>query len=114
MTDNEIEWGQVPAECTLPTAERPLRVMEFDEVLAAVRTVDRPEPTLVVLGLDAAPGRAEAVEDLARRETACCSFFGLAVHEQDGMLVLKVSVPPERVDVLDAIAGRAADVGGRS
>ncbi len=101
VTVSEMEWGQVPAGCTLPTVERPLRVAEFDELFATVRTVARPEPTRVVLGLDAAPGRADALRDLTRREATCCSFFGFAVHEHDGLLVLEVSVPPERVDVLD-------------
>lgn len=93
-----------------------MRVMEFDDVLAAVHNLDRPESMRLVLGLDDAPGRADAVRDLVRRESACCSFFGFAVHERDGTVVLEVSVPPERVEVLDAIADRVAGVSaaGRS
>jgi len=99
--------GWVPAACTLPTVERPMRVAEFDALFrAASRTVDRPEPTRLVLGLEPAPGRAETVRDLTRRETECCSFFEFTVIEHQGRLRLEVVVPSAHVDVLTAIAER--------
>jgi len=52
------------------------------------------------------------VRDLARRETECCSFFTITVTEQDRLLLLDVAVPPTHVDVLDAVAERAARVSG--
>ncbi|MEV6153769.1 hypothetical protein AB0L53_25835 [Nonomuraea sp. NPDC052129] len=38
MTHQDIALGQqwVPSECTLPTAEQPLRVAEFDALFAEV------------------------------------------------------------------------------
>ena len=109
MSINEMADGWVPEACTLPTVEQPMRVAEFDDLFrAALRTVDRPGRTHVVLGLDPAPGRADLVRALTRRETECCSFFEFTVVEQDGRLLLEVSVPPTHADVLDAIADRAA------
>lgn len=97
-----------PAACTLPTAERPLRLAEFDELFAAaVRGVDRPGPTRLSLTLADAPGRAERVRDLTDRESACCSFFTFELGTGDPMR-LDICVPPSHRDVLDALAARIA------
>jgi hypothetical protein len=98
--------GWVPDVCTLPTAERPLRVGEFDSLFArGLRDVERSAPTELRLTLDSA---VEATaRDLVARETACCSFFGFAFSSDDGRLLLKVSVPQAHIDVLDGLAARA-------
>jgi hypothetical protein len=96
-----------PDACTLPTAERPLRVAEFDTLFAAVRSLERPDPTRLRLILADAPGRAELVRDLAARESACCSFFTFRLTAGDP-LRLDISVPPAHVAVLAALATRAA------
>lgn len=102
----------VPAVCMLPTAEKPRRVAEFDELFrAALRGLDRPQPTRLVLHLEPAAGRADAVRDLARRETECCSFFDFSVLDGGGLLVFEVEVSPAHIDVLDAIAERAGNLG---
>jgi hypothetical protein len=55
---NQLDW--VPAACTLPTAEQPLRVAEFDDLFAtSVRAVDRVGPT--VLRLDAVAARVASM-----------------------------------------------------
>jgi hypothetical protein len=100
------EWA--PPACTLPTAERPLRLAEFDDLFTrSVRSVRRAGPTHVTLTLAPAPGRADAVRDLARRETACCSFFAFQVEDADP-LRLEITVPAAYAPVLDALADRAA------
>ena len=38
-----LDWA--PEACSLPTAERPLRVAEFDELFTAVLRFDRPQPS---------------------------------------------------------------------
>ncbi|CAA9243298.1 MAG: hypothetical protein AVDCRST_MAG41-1563 [uncultured Corynebacteriales bacterium] len=97
----------VPSACTLPTAERPLRVAEFDRLFGtALRDVRRVADTTLVLELAPAPGRAAEVRDLARRETACCSFFAFTVEDGDPLRV-RVEVPAERAGVLAALAERA-------
>jgi hypothetical protein len=96
----------IPEACTLPTAERPLRVAEFDELFASLtRPPERPERTRLRLHLPvAAAGTARA---LAARETECCAFFAFDVREAADGAVLDVRVPVVRTDVLDAVQRRA-------
>lgn len=109
----QVEDWVAPA-CTLPSAEQPIRVAEFDDLFSsALRGTDRPAPTRLVLTLASAPGRADAVRELTRRESECCSFFTFALDDQDDeMLLLEVAVTPAHVAVLDAISARAARFGG--
>jgi hypothetical protein len=93
--------------CTLPTAERPLRLAEFDALFAkAVHSVSRNDAR-VRMHLTGAAGLRDRVRDLAERETACCSFFTFAIEGATDDLVLEISVPPEHQDILDALAKRA-------
>jgi hypothetical protein len=101
-----MDVDRVPAACTLPSADRPLRVAEFDALFAAA-DVHRSGPTELSVTLAAAPGRADLVRDLTRRETECCSFFTFRPEDGDP-LRLHVTVPPAHADVLDALAERAA------
>lgn len=102
------EWA--PQACTLPTAEQPLRVAEFDDLFAGgLRGLDRVAPTKLQLRLDA---EVEATaRDLTARETSCCSFFSFDyTAAADGELVLSVTVPESQIPVLDGLAARAAAV----
>jgi hypothetical protein len=102
----------VPQACTLPTAEQPLRVAEFDDLFASgLLGQERLAPTRLQLRLDAA---VEATaRDLTARETSCCSFFGFDYTSAvDGELQVDVTVPQAHVDVLDALAVRAAVAAG--
>jgi hypothetical protein len=105
----------VPAACTLPSVDRPLRRAEFDELFAtAVLDVQRSGPTELALTLAAAPGRTDVVRDLTRREIECCSFFTFRLEDGDP-LRLRVTVPAAHTDVLDALAERASrPAGGRA
>src|SRR4051794_21493202 len=90
--------------CTLPTSERPLRLAEFDALFAtAARSVSRADNG-VRIHLVGSNGLREQVRDLAERETACCSFFTFAIEGREDDLVLDISVPVERRDILDALA----------
>jgi hypothetical protein len=94
--------------CTLPTAEQPLRLAEFDDLFAtAVRGVHRKDPTRVRLDLTPEPAVAARAADLAVRETRCCSFFTFTLAASGGQLSLDIAVPAERADVLAALAARA-------
>ena len=96
--------------CTLPTTQRPLRLDEFDALFAeSVRTVERTADT-VRMHLTGATGLRGRVRDLAERETACCSFFTFLVDGHDGDLRLEISAPPERRDILIALAERAREL----
>lgn len=112
MSTKELAW--VPQSCTLPTVERPLRLAEFDDLFAtALRGVERVGPSRLGLSLDeSAEGTAR---DLTARESSCCSFFDFSfAAAADGLIRLEVGVPAARVDVLDALAERAASASGLS
>ena len=107
------DWA--PDACTLPTAERPLRVAEFDEVFTrAVRGAERAGQSRLRLDLDPGPGVAGRIAELAAAETGCCSFFTFTLTVADGSLLLDVTVPPSSIEVLDALAARVAGLSGRA
>lgn len=112
MTNHKLKLVQVPAACTLPRPEQPLQLAEFRDVFALVRTAERPSPTRLILVLHPAPGRGQAVRDLAARESTCCAFFGFTVREEDDGVLLEVTVPPAQLGVLDAMAKHAEHVTG--
>lgn len=98
------DWA--PDACTLPTTERPLRVAEFDDLFTFVVRAERREPQrldLVLRRIVEAPAR-----ELARRESACCSFFTFEFEAVGEDVVMRICVPPEHVAVLDALEGRIA------
>lgn len=105
------EW--VPRACTLPTAEQPLRVAEFDEMFSqAVRSAERVTPSVLRLGLDPVPAVAGRIAELAAAETGCCSFFTFTLTAASDRLTLEVTVPPAHSGVLDALAARAPGSSG--
>ncbi|GIG92417.1 hypothetical protein [Plantactinospora endophytica] len=107
--------GAVPAACTLPTAEQPLRLAEFDEVLGtAVRSVYRAEPARLRLELTPTPQVAARVADLMVREAGCCSFFAFHLGLVDGRLCWEITVPAGQLRVLDALAARVPADGHRA
>ncbi len=113
LTETGQDGGWAAAGCTLPTAERPLRGAEFDELFAAaVRGIDRAGPTR--LRLDLRPGRALAASaaGLMVAETECCSFFTFALTATGDRLTLDVTVPGPHAGFLDALAARAAAASG--
>ena len=96
------DWA--PDACTLPTAERPLRVAEFDDLFAFVVRAERRQPQrldVVLRRIVEAPAR-----DLARRESECCSFFTFEFESVGDDVVMHIGVPPEHVEVLDALEAR--------
>ncbi|NED97837.1 hypothetical protein G1H11_21285 [Phytoactinopolyspora alkaliphila] len=98
----------VPDSCTLPTAEQPLRVAEFQALFAAsLREVRRASSTQLVLELDADPGVEHVTRDLAAREGQCCSFFTFSFTRGEASpgrsLEMSVSVPNVHVAVLDGV-----------
>lgn len=100
-----LEW--VPDSCTLPTAEQPLRVAEFDQLFrTSLRAVDRTGPTTAVLHLERAAERD--ARELTARETGCCSFFTFTFATAGDVVALRVAVPPAHSGVLDALLTRAA------
>lgn len=112
MTQTEPSW--VPDACTLPTAEQPLRLAEFDALFGADVTdvqLITADTALLTLRPDA-PVAARAA-DLAMRETGCCSFFEFTLTATGGRLTLQIRTPATQIDVLDAVVQRARQAGAR-
>lgn len=106
MTGSDVE-GWAPEACTLPTVERPFREQEFHRFFRDhLRSVRRLKGTIAELEL--APESAGLAQDLARRETGCCSFFGFDVRDDDVRVVMTIEVPPLNVPVLDALIASAS------
>jgi hypothetical protein len=106
MTDTD-ELARVPQACTLPTADQPSRLAEFDDLFAtALRGQRRVSPTAMHWEFDS---KAEAtVRDLTARENSCCSFFSFVYGPAGDVLELDVEVPVAHVEALDALEARAA------
>ncbi|WP_189153130.1 hypothetical protein [Lentzea pudingi] len=101
--EEAVDW--VPRACTLPTAEKPFRVAEFDELLDGAAR-HRPQRTRLVLELEPRPEVAARAANLAVRETGCCSFFTFELTATGDGLSLAISVPAAHAEVLDALAAR--------
>jgi hypothetical protein len=107
MTGDDLTW--VPAACTLPTVDQPLRLAEFDDLFAtALRAQQRLSPTTLRWRLD--PAAEVTARDLTARESSCCSFFAFSFTPAGDLLDVDVRVPAAHADVLDALADRAAAV----
>lgn len=105
----------VPDACTLPTAEKPLRVAEFDVLFAHdLRQVREGEDRQVWMRFEDRPGLREDLASLTARETSCCSFFTFELDEGPTGPVLSVRVPAARVGVLAALADRARQLAGHA
>lgn len=107
-----VESAWVPLEsCTLPAVAQPLRVAEFDRLFAEALTgVQRPRSNHLRLVLAGTPGLPRRVQDLAGRETGCCSFFQFTVTtltDDPAAALVDIRVPANRADVLTALADRA-------
>lgn len=108
------DWA--PDACTLPTAEQPLRQAEFDALFTApVAGGERLAPRHLRITLTGGADVADAVRDLADRETQCCSFFTFTVgRPAESVVRLDIEVPAGHIEVLDALEARAAAIRGRS
>ncbi len=111
MTKPSGTSGWVSPACTLPTVEQPLRVAEFDDFFRiAVQRSTRTRATR--LDLMVSPESESTARNLAERETTCCSFFRFNFeHAADGLL-MRIAVPTDHVDVLDALQERILSVVG--
>jgi len=113
MATTETAEGQAwaPQACTLPTAQQPLRIAEFDDLFTtALIDVHRVDGTRLRLELKA---EAETTaRDLTARESQCCSFFGFTFTRAEDVLHLEVEVPPVHNEVLDGLEARARGMAG--
>ena len=96
----------MPGACTLPTAERPLRVAEFEELFAtALRGQQRLSPTRRPWRLD--PAAEQAARDLTVRRANAARSFPLRLPGQTAGCTSRGRARSV-ADVLDALADQAA------
>ncbi|GAA1370021.1 hypothetical protein [Catellatospora chokoriensis] len=115
MTEQLPDPVWVPNACTLPTAQQPLRLAEFDALFtAAVRAAERLDQTHLRLTMAGGADLEATVRDLAASESDCCSFFAFTTAAAaPGQVTLDIEAPPAHADVLAALAERADTVRGR-
>jgi hypothetical protein len=107
-TYGHLVW--IPDACTLPTAERPVRVAEFATLFGRAPS-ERLAPGLLRLTFERAD--EAAVRDLTAREAACCTFFTFTIsREGDDKVVLDIAVPTGHEPILDALATRCDAAAG--
>jgi hypothetical protein len=100
-------WVSVDA-CTLPTAEQPKRLAEFDALFqSSLSGLRREEPGWLRLRLHGGDHVTDQVRDLTAREAECCSFFDFTVEHDGAEVVVDVRVPPDKIVVLDGLATQA-------
>lgn len=91
------------------TAERPLRVAEFEDLFTFVVRAERRSPQRLDLALRRiveGPAR-----DLARRESECCSFFTFefeSIGDDSDDLLMHIGVPPESMSRCSTRSKRAS------
>jgi hypothetical protein len=100
------EWC-APDACSLPIADQPGRVEEWDSLFAtAVRRVET-VPGGVRFELDRSRADVAGVANLADRESQCCAFFTFGVTVAAEALSLSVDADREHAEVVEALAARA-------
>lgn len=115
--DDNVSRTWVPVDaCTLPTVEQPVRVAEFDTLFAESLTdVEQLSPTSARFGLYGSALLAAHAQDLADRETGCCSFFDFTVTPTGAdTVVMVITVPNEGREVLGALVQRAREARERT
>ena len=105
----------IPAACTLPTVEQPLRRAEFDDLFAAdVLSVHQPTRQELQFELRPDAEVAARAARLAAKEAGCCSFFTFGLTITEGVVLMTVLTEPAHETVLTALGARArAEVGPR-
>lgn len=115
MSEDLLADDWVPASCTLPTVEQPLRRKEFDEFFAEdVLSIRQISPLEVHFELRAEPEVAARAASLATKETGCCSFLRFDLTMTDGKVGMGVATESPHETVLAALVARAEAKGGPS
>ena len=95
--------------CTLPAADLPGRLAEFDAAFAAgLRSAEVISPTHARLVFSADQAQAKALAGLLDRESQCCSFFTFDQKAEGSIVTVDVTVPAGHAETLSALAARAA------
>jgi hypothetical protein len=98
--------------CSLAGADAGAQVEEWHRLLAHPSLeVGRTSPTVLAIRWDGGPDQLhrldqfEAVVQLARREKACCPFFGFTFEVGVDGVTMRIEVADDAVPALDTLAG---------
>jgi hypothetical protein len=92
-----------PIACTIDEADIPARQAQLDRLrAAAARPVERTPHGLLLRFGDADAAVRDDVRAFARDEGRCCTFWGFAVDEEDGV-TLRWDGPPAADEIIDRI-----------
>jgi hypothetical protein len=93
---------RAPIACTLTQGQALTQLAAWRELLLEMATrVDRMSPTELVFRLHDDVSRHPALIDLARREKACCQFFGLSIGIDVAFVTIRISAPADAIPMLD-------------
>ena len=102
-TNADIEAAGIPIACTLTTEAATEQALEW------VDLQDRATEVAALEGgvrMTFPASMVDDVEDLARRESACCAFLTISSSVIDEVLTLDISSQsPEALPVISALAG---------
>ena len=96
-----------PIACSLPARESTDQVGEWHDLTSKTLTKHR-----IAQGYEITFSANEAalVEDLARRESACCGFLNIATERfEGGIRLFMTSDNPEALPVIDLLVGPRPD-----
>jgi thioredoxin len=99
----------VPTEaCTLPTADQPMRLAEFEELFtSSLLGLHREESGWLRLRLNGGAAVETRTRELTAREAECCAFFEFTVGREGDQVIVDVRVPADKEVVLDGLAAQA-------
>jgi hypothetical protein len=97
---------EIPHSCTLPTAERPVRLAEFDTLLGSAASAERDDATHLTFYFDDVEGLEARARDLTARESSCCSFFDFNVARDADQVIVGIRVPDQHTSILDSLESR--------
>lgn len=109
----DLDWCS-PEACSLPSADQPARVVEWDALFAEAVCDVSPTAGGVRFAVDRTAARPAAVADLADRESQCCAFLVFTLHIGDGTLDLDVTSGAGHAEVVATLARRASVLAGSS
>lgn len=95
--------NDLPIACSLPARESRDQIGEWQALIEHRVAVDRVEDGYAVV-YDREV--SDVVEDLARREAACCGFLEIAsTHTPEGVRLLVTSPNPDALAVIQLLVG---------
>ena len=107
----KLDWC-APEACSLPSADQPARVAEWDALFAGAVCEVSPITGGVRFAVDRTAAGPAAVADLADRESQCCAFLAFTLVLGNGTVTLDVTSDSGHAEVVEALAGRAAALAG--